>query len=270
MIPSTWLSVVFFLFLVAPGVCFDLLAERRRAGLSESAFREASRIVLASTCFSSVGFLVLALLRASAPSWMPDPGDLLGTEGHSYLATHYRLILRALLSEAGVALAAACLCDRLLSRNGRAHLRSMSTWTRVIRQECPAGHVPHVRLRLASGAVYVGRVADFTADLDPDGRELILMPPLFSKTGTQPLADMPSEWQRLIVSGSAVETLAVQYRPPPSGDPSLPAGRPRWRRVLGRLAETVYLLRSLANAERLRRSLADARAGTTEEHDLLS
>jgi len=36
------------------------------------------------------------------------------------------------------------------------------------------------------------------------------------------------------------------------------------------LTETVYLVRSPANAERLRRSLADARAGTTEEHDLLS
>jgi antitoxin YefM len=34
-------------------------------------------------------------------------------------------------------------------------------------------------------------------------------------------------------------------------------------------AETDYLLRSPANAKRLRRSVEEARAGKTEEHDLL-
>jgi hypothetical protein len=56
--PPTWLSVVFFALLIAPGPLFDLLAEHRRVGAPESTFREVSQVVLASLVFSGLGFLV--------------------------------------------------------------------------------------------------------------------------------------------------------------------------------------------------------------------
>jgi Family of unknown function (DUF6338) len=47
-VPGSWLSVLLFFLLVAPGLVFDLLSQRRRAGSPESGFREVSRVVLSS------------------------------------------------------------------------------------------------------------------------------------------------------------------------------------------------------------------------------
>jgi hypothetical protein len=58
-IPQTILSLVAFLFLVAPGILFELRRERRRPGRKETAFREAARTALASLLFSVAAVLVL-------------------------------------------------------------------------------------------------------------------------------------------------------------------------------------------------------------------
>ena len=72
MIPTNWLTVVLFLVLVAPGLLFDLLSERRRASVTESAFREASRVILASLIFDLFAFAVLAVIQTVKPRWIPD------------------------------------------------------------------------------------------------------------------------------------------------------------------------------------------------------
>jgi hypothetical protein len=215
-VPSTWLSVFLFLFLIAPGLLFDLLAERRRAGAKESAFRETSRVILASFAFSGLGLAVLALVRTWAPSLMPDPRRLLN-HGGTYFAGHYRLVAVALLVELGVAVGAASAVHAFLARGTGAGLRPISTWKKVLRDECPAGYVPHVRVRLDDDIVYLGRLGHFTADLDQADRELVLVPPLFAKSGDKALAAMPEEWQRVVVHASNVHSMAVQYRP--AGDP---------------------------------------------------
>jgi uncharacterized membrane protein SpoIIM required for sporulation len=58
-IPQTVLSLVAFLFLVAPGILFELRRERRRPGRKETAFREAARTALAGLLFSVAAVLVL-------------------------------------------------------------------------------------------------------------------------------------------------------------------------------------------------------------------
>jgi hypothetical protein len=55
--PSSWLSVVLFFLLIAPGPLFDLLADKRRALAKESAFRELGRTILASVGSASSGSL---------------------------------------------------------------------------------------------------------------------------------------------------------------------------------------------------------------------
>ena len=218
MVPSTWLSVLFFLLLIAPGLVFDLLAERRRAGADESAFREASRVALASTAFSGAALAVLATIRTLKPEWMPDPRRLLGDE-QAYLTDEYRLVLRALLIQVAIALVLALVTHAVLAKTGGASIRQRSAWSSVFHHELPEGKQAHVRVRMTDETVYIGRVAHFTANIEHADRELVLAPPLFSKMKGGELKDVPEEWQRIVVPGDQVAVLSVQYRPkvaPPS------------------------------------------------------
>jgi uncharacterized membrane protein YdfJ with MMPL/SSD domain len=71
LVPTTWLALLFFVLLVAPGLLYDLLAERYRAKAGESVFREISRTVLASLIISTLSFSILLAIRLMRPAWMP-------------------------------------------------------------------------------------------------------------------------------------------------------------------------------------------------------
>ena len=213
MVPGSWLSVFLFFLLVAPGLLFDLLSERRRAGFSESAFREISRVVLGSLFFSGFAFTVLAVVRSVHPAWMPDPRRLLEPHG-SYVRDQYRLILRTLVLQGLLALTAAWLWHLFLARRqGGATIRQVSAWTQVFKRDCPKDHNAYARVRLDGGVIYSGLVANFSSDLEVDGRELVLAPPLASRTGHNPMTAVPGQYQRVVIRGSAIEVMSVEYRP---------------------------------------------------------
>jgi Family of unknown function (DUF6338) len=210
---SGWLSVLLFFLFVAPGLLFDQLSGQRRAGISESAFREISRIVLASLAFSGFAFGVLAIVRWVQPAWMPDPRRLLDPKD-SYARDHYRLVLRTLVLQGSLALAAAWVWHIVLAvRQGGATIRPISAWTRVFKWDCPKDHDAYVRVRLEGGIIYFGLVANFTSDLEVDGRELILAQPMESRTGEKPMAAVPGKYQRVIIPDSAIEVMSVIYHP---------------------------------------------------------
>jgi Family of unknown function (DUF6338) len=215
LVPTTWLTVFFYGLLVAPGLLYDLLAERRRVKVGESVFREISRTILASLIISIISFSILAVVRSVRPAWMPNPGQLFADTG-GYVAGHYRLILRTLLIEGGIALGIAGGLQWMRLRRVRARLRPISTWTKVLREECPRGFLPHVQVRLSNDMTYIGRVGYFTADLETSDRELVLVPPLYVKKPDGAMRDMGPDWQRIVISGESVQSMAVQYRPDPS------------------------------------------------------
>ncbi len=213
MVPASWLSVLLFFLLVAPGLLFDLLSERRRAGFSESAFREVSRVVLGSLAFSGLAFAVLAIVRTVHPAWMPDPRRLLDPQD-SYGRDQYRLIWRTLVLQGSLALAAASAWHVFLAwRQGGATIRQVSAWTQVFKRDCPKGHDAYARVRLEGGVIYSGLVANFSSDLEVDGRELVLARPMASRTGQNPMTAVPGEYQRVVIRGSAIEVMSVEYRP---------------------------------------------------------
>jgi hypothetical protein len=213
MVPGSWLSVLLFLLLVAPGLLFDLLSEQRRAGFGESAFREVSRVVLGSLAFSGFAFAGLVILRTVHPAWLPDPKRLL-EPGGSYARDQYRLLLRTLVLQASLALAAAWGWHMILSKlQGGATIRRVSSWTQVLKRDRPSGHDAYVRVRLDSGVVYFGLVADFSSDLEVDGRELVLAQPMASKSGDNPMTAVPRLCQRVVIRGSAIEVMSVEYLP---------------------------------------------------------
>jgi len=231
MVPGSWLAALLFLLLVAPGLLFDRLSERRRAGSPESMFREISRIVLGSLAFSGVAFAALVVVRIVHPAWMPDPRRLLEPKG-AYARDHYRLLFRTLVLEASLALAAVWAWDAILTRRqGGATIRPVSAWTQVLKRDRPKDHDTYARVRLHDGVVYSGLVAHFSADLEVDGRELVLAPPLASSTGDKPTTALPVVYQRVVIRGSAIEVMTVEYRLKPKHDAS---GRPRLRMTRNR------------------------------------
>lgn len=211
MVPESWLSLAFFALLVAPGLVFDLLARRRRVGQAESTFREISRVVLASTGFSAVGLLAVGVVGALRPNWMPIPRQLF-TAPDPYVYDHPGRVVAASAIQLTAALGAAMATHFVLARKTGSTLRPVSPWSKTLREDAPESTTPHVRIRLQSGTVFVGRVNHYTAQLEVADREIVLAPPLFSKTGGNALVAMPSRYQRLVVRGSQIESIAIEYR----------------------------------------------------------
>jgi hypothetical protein len=217
-VPSTWLSIVLFLLVVAPGLLFDLLSQRRRVGAPESTFREVSRVVLASLAFTAIGLLVVGVVRAVRAQWMPDPRLLL-RDGHTYLTAHYAAISWAIVVEAGIALGSAAGLHYALSRKHKSsRLRPVSSWYTVLRGECRDGEVPYVRIRQTDGTVILGHVGYYSADLEQADREIVLTPPLFVQPAGKALAAVPAEWRRIVLPGSTVASMSVQHRPKPESE----------------------------------------------------
>lgn len=206
MLPSSWLTVVFFLLLVAPGLLFDLLAARRRVGVSESAFREVSRIVLASLAFSALGVTSVIACHVFWPTAFPELDKVL--VGETYVRTNPRLVVTAVVT--GTAIGSGRR-DPLGSRSCEPfEAAKVSLWAEALREECPPGRHPYAWVRVADGTMYIGKVRSYTADLDLAGRELSLCSPLYIETD-EGLHEL-DQWERIVIPGTSIESMAVQYR----------------------------------------------------------
>lgn len=212
MIPSTIGAAFSFFLFVAPGLLFDLLAARRRAGVPETAFREASRVVLASTAFSAAAATVLGLLSLAI---RPARERLMtwSSGGESLSATHPP-VLAAMVAVAALACALAYGIHLLLARGG-SPLRQTSAWSHVFRTEAPAGSAPYVRAKTSSGSTYTGFVGTYAPDLDAAGRELVLVPPLWSAPPGGSLKAV-EHWSRIVLREDEIVVLMVDYRPDPT------------------------------------------------------
>ncbi len=214
MIPQTVLSLVAFLFLVAPGLVFELRRERRRPTWEETAFREASRIALASLLLSVGAVLVLVVVGRWIPTLLPDVRSWL-RNSRNYLPDHFGVVSRFLLLELGVALLLAVLADLALGVRRRSTIRPLSAWYRVFRAELPHGGQPFVRVRVDDGTEYCGVLAAYSPDYALADRELVLASPLTLRRPDEPsptpLADPP--WKRVVIRGPAVQDLWVAYIP---------------------------------------------------------
>ena len=100
-------------------------------------------------------------------------------------------------------------------RGDKGKITRQSTWTKAFRVDAPVGSYPLVRVRLQSGTSWVGRVADFSADLELADRELVLSPPLAIRVNGDTRRIEGSG--RVILRGDQIESIAVRYLRSESG-----------------------------------------------------
>jgi len=221
-IPQTVLALVGFLFLVAPGLVFEIRRERRRPTLEETAFREASRTALASLSFTVLSVSILAVVRALWPWLMPDPGRWL-RDPATYVADHYQLVAGFFLAELIIACAVAIGFEKVIGRKQQATVRPEPLWHIVFRRELPTQKKkkfqPFARVRLIDDTEYSGFVASVSSDYDAAKRELALEPPVYRRTPNSPAAGhLSDDWKRIVIRGTEIRDLWVTYKevkPPP-------------------------------------------------------
>jgi hypothetical protein len=247
-IPQTLGALIAFLTLVAPGIVFELLRERRRAGRTESVFREASRVALGSLSFSLVSTLLL-LAAHGLIRWIFD-GTLiadptrLATDA-TYVAAHVPLIAWSIIAELVLACALAVALDLLLGRHTHetTSVRQQTAWHEVFRVDRPNGAVPWVHVRLTDGTSFYGFLRSHTASGHPDEREIVLEGDGLTYVGTPVTGGQSIEkvtigdrWNRVIIPSTQISYLRVQYHdlatahrvpPRPRSPVSAPARRKR-------------------------------------------
>jgi hypothetical protein len=237
-VPQTLGAVASFLALVAPGIVFELLRERRRAGFKESPFREAARVALGSLAFTLLSCALLiglgTLVRAAFEVDAVVPVDRLVTGGAAYARSHLTLVTTSVVAELVLACALAAALDRLLAHRRReiTSVRQQTAWHQVFRHDRPPGTVPWVHVHLTDGTSFFGFLRSHTASGPPEEREIVLEGASLTYLG-KPLdgtdthvEDVIGErWARVVVPASQVKYLRVQYRDRTSGDLVPPRGR---------------------------------------------
>jgi hypothetical protein len=188
---------------------------------TESTFREAGRVIFSSVLFSGIVLAIFALVRIVSPGIMPDPRQLI-VDPHAYAINHYRLLARTVFIGFVFALVLAFISHSFLARRqGGARIRQVSAWTKVFRNDCPRGMVPHVRVRLDSGSTYLGRVAEYSPAGELVDRELVIGPPLKVKPrGSMESTQLPDLYERVILRGDALKVISVEYRKRPLSEES--------------------------------------------------
>ncbi|MFT7841172.1 DUF6338 family protein [Saccharothrix sp. BKS2] len=229
--PQTLGAVASFLVLVAPGIVFELLRERRRAGYKESPFREAARVALGSLTFTLLSCALLlgtgALVRAAFRTDVVVPLDRLVTGGAAYARSHLTLVVTSVVAELAVACVLAALADRLLAHRGReiTSVRQQTAWHQVFRHDRPPGTVPWVHVHLTDGTSFFGFLRSHTASGPPDERELVLEGTSLTYLG-KPLDGgdehveeaIGERWARVVVPANQIKYLRIQYRDRVTGE----------------------------------------------------
>ncbi|GAA2812011.1 DUF6338 family protein [Kribbella solani] len=211
MLPNSTLSVVLLLLLVLPGIFFELISERRRAAPVETSLREFGRIVLYSMLFTFIGLLLVAIVKAIAPSSLPDGETLLGG-GRKYFASNYRQLLFGIGLQQVGALGSAWVTNSVLKRRpGAANIKPASAWVHVFRGSVPPGEIPYARVVMQNGDVYVGAVKHSSVEIAQSDRELVLAPPLRYKRNGEDDKRLPAKYQRVVLRGTEISAIAVAY-----------------------------------------------------------
>jgi Family of unknown function (DUF6338) len=210
-IPQTIAALAAFLFLVAPGLTFELIRERRRPPVDETAFREASRVALASLVFTLLSLLILFIGQLLAPKLLPDPAVWVES-GKAYIKKNYQLIAIAALLQFALSCGLAATAAVIIGRSSAARINPYSLWYLALRGWVKPKQQPLAMVVLNNDTTIFGQVRGYSTENERDNRELILGPPLFyQEEGDEETTDLSTDWTYVLIPASSMRYLAVDY-----------------------------------------------------------
>lgn len=235
MVPQTVLGFFFFLLLVAPGVGFELLRERRTPLINETAFREAARVALYSFGFSFASLAIIALLRISLLKHLFDLGAY-SQDSTGYVKAHYTAVIWTIVLEVLIAFALVLIVDQISAAGAYSklyrklpkaiqtilgtYIRQHGIWWDMLVASKPDGTIPWLSIRLSDGSRIGGYHHMSTAYDTFDKTEIAIKqgrpgPMLLLDTqdkknpNGQQLDDQDIIWVR----GDDISYIKVEYRP---------------------------------------------------------
>jgi hypothetical protein len=214
MVPESFATLYAFLGLVAPGLVYRMVRERRAPSGVESAFREASVVVFASLIFSALSVFLLALMSLVVPTAFVDLQAWVD-RGGDYVGAHLWLAATSALIEVGLACVLAYIAGRHLNFDGdeEAPIVRTSVWFRRFQAGVPKGQVAWTSVELTDGTRLWGYMDYFTVGQDLDNRELSLKGPNLTSERPNGSKVKDNYWTYYVVNGSDVRLLKIRYEP---------------------------------------------------------
>jgi len=211
-IPSTFGALLAFLGLVAPGITFALVTERRRPRQSSTAFREVSQLALASLGFTLVAIALLALLRLVAQGAVPDVPQWI-TQGNRYLSRHPGAVFGGLGLEVVAACGLAALAAWFVTRKAEGTVSRFGPWYQVLWDDRPHHAHTWVHLRLDDETEFWGYVRHFSPDEQADAREIVLggTKMLWRPKGDTDPSPIGEKWDAVCVNADRIQYMRVIY-----------------------------------------------------------
>jgi len=215
--PETVGSLIAFLLLVTPGICFELLRESSRPERVRSAFRETAVVVLASVVLSGVALGVLLLVREVHTSWLPSPRDLVRSPG-VYSTQHLGLVARALAAYVVLACGFAYLWHRLLCwKRPGGKISPNPAWFEVVRGNAnPRNDRVLVAVELEDGSGVRGLVKGYDLMPDQSLRSLVLAGSnehslITRQASTAAESPVDPAWAYVVVPAERIKLVTVAF-----------------------------------------------------------
>lgn len=219
MIPQTLGTLIAFLGLIAPGLAFELMRERKRPRITDSAFREASRIALSSFVLSTISIIIQLILWVIWPHVALDLAAWIRT-GNSYFQGNTTKIVANL----AFTTLFACLLGFTVawamsasSPEGSLHVTG-SAWRQALRVARPRKAKVWVHVQLKDGTAFFGYLGSYSLADKPDEREILLKGVTltmakFSESGEPENVDtIGDRWESVVIPASQISYIRVQYR----------------------------------------------------------
>jgi hypothetical protein len=209
-VPTTFLGLVLFLVVLAPGFCLVVAAERWRPAQPHSVLRETAIIGLGSVLFDLGALFAFALIRAIHPAGTPDVGALI-RDSSAYLKVHYLNVLIWALALLAAACAAAFLVGSQFAKRSRGagRMDPLSGWAKAF-TFYPASRVK-VGCELTDDTFIEAWLRSFSPNVEEnDDRSLVLTAPAkMRRSEDDELVDWPVG--TIVIAASQIRFLTVGY-----------------------------------------------------------